>query len=50
MSGSSRFGQLASAQTGGIERRLQTLEKRLNEIGARASTNSRDFRLEISAR
>lgn len=45
MSGSSRFGQLASAQTGGIERRLQTLEKRLSEIGARAraSTNSRDI-------
>ena len=43
MSGSSRFGQLASAQTGEIERRLQTLEKRLNEIGARASTNSRDI-------
>ena len=43
MSGSSRFGQLALAQTGEIERRLQTLEKRSNEIGARASTNSRDF-------
>jgi len=45
MSGSSRFGQLASAQTGEIERRLQTLEKRLSEIGgrARASTNSRDI-------
>jgi hypothetical protein len=43
MSGSSRFGQLTSAQTGEIERRLQALEKRLNEIGARASTNSRDI-------
>ena len=43
MLGSSRFGQLASVQTGEIERRLQTLEKRLNEIGARASTNSRDI-------
>ena len=45
MSGSSRFGQLASAQTGEIERRLQTLEKRLSEIGARAraSTNNRDI-------
>ena len=43
MSGSSRFGQLTSAQTGEIERRLQALEKRLNEIGARASINSRDI-------
>ena len=43
MSGSSRFGQLASAQAGEIERRLHALEKRLNEIGARASTNSRDL-------
>jgi hypothetical protein len=43
MSGSSRFGQLTSAQTGESERRLQALEKRLNEIGARASTNSRDI-------
>jgi ElaB/YqjD/DUF883 family membrane-anchored ribosome-binding protein len=43
MSSSSRFGRLASAQTGEIERRLQTLEKKLREIGARASTNSRDI-------
>ena len=34
---------MTSAQTGEIERRLQALEKRLNEIGARASTNSRDI-------
>jgi len=38
MSGSSRFSQLTSAQTGEIERRLHALEKRLNEIGSRAST------------
>jgi len=43
MSGLSRFGQLTSAQTGEIERRLHALEKRLNEIGARASTSSRDI-------
>src|SRR5262249_62268773 len=43
MSGSSRFSQLTSAQTREIERRLHALEKRLNEIGARASTNSRDI-------
>ena len=43
MSGFSRFSQLTSAQTGEIERRLQALEKRLNEIGARSSTNSRDI-------
>ena len=43
MSGSSRFSQLTSPQAGEIERRLHALEKRLNEIGARASTNSRDI-------
>jgi ElaB/YqjD/DUF883 family membrane-anchored ribosome-binding protein len=43
MSGSSRFDQLTAAQAGQIERRLQALEKRLNEVGARASTNGRDI-------
>ena len=43
MLGSSRFNQLTSAQTAEIERRLHALEKRSNEIGARASTNSRDI-------
>ena len=43
MSGSSRFSELTSAQAGEIERRLHALEKRMNEIGARASTNSRDI-------
>jgi ElaB/YqjD/DUF883 family membrane-anchored ribosome-binding protein len=43
MSGSSRFSQLTSDQTGEIQRRLQALEKRLNEIGSRASTSSRDI-------
>ena len=43
MLGSSRFSQLTSAQTAEIERRLHALEKRSNEIGARASTNSRDI-------
>ena len=43
MSGRSGFSQLTSAQTGEIERRLQALEKRLNEIGARAPTSSRDI-------
>ena len=42
MSGLSRFGQLTSAQTGEIERRLQALGKRLNLAGARAS-NGRDI-------
>ena len=42
MSGSSRFSQLISAETGEIERRLQALEKRLNISGARASANARD--------
>ncbi len=43
MSGSPRFSQLTSAQTDEIERRLNALEKRLNEIGTRFSTNSRDI-------
>jgi hypothetical protein len=43
MSGSSRFDQLTAAQAGQIERRLQALEKRLNAVGARASTNGRDM-------
>ena len=42
MSGSPRFTQLTSVQTGEIERRLNALEKRLNEIGTRFSANSRD--------
>ena len=48
MSGSSRFGQLTPAPTSEIERRLHALEKRLNEIGARASTNSRDIVGDVS--
>jgi ElaB/YqjD/DUF883 family membrane-anchored ribosome-binding protein len=47
MAASSSFGQLASAQASEIERRLHALEKRLNEIGARASTNSRDLAGEL---
>ncbi len=43
MSGSPRFSQLTSAETDEIERRLNALEKRLNEIGTRFSTNSRDI-------
>ncbi len=43
MSGSPRFSQLTSAQTDEIERRLNALEKRLNGIGTRFSTNSRDI-------
>jgi hypothetical protein len=43
MSGSSRFSELTSAQAREIDRRLHALEKRLNEIGARASTNSQDI-------
>ena len=42
MSGSSRFSQLISAETGEIERRLQALEKRLNISGAPASVNAQD--------
>jgi ElaB/YqjD/DUF883 family membrane-anchored ribosome-binding protein len=42
MASASLFSQLTSARAGEVERRLQALEKRLNEVGARASTNSRD--------
>jgi hypothetical protein len=43
ISGSSRFDQLTAAQAGQNDRRLQVLEKRLNEVGARASTNGREI-------
>jgi ElaB/YqjD/DUF883 family membrane-anchored ribosome-binding protein len=42
MSGSSRYTRAISAEVGEIERRLRSLEKNLEKIGARASTNARD--------
>ena len=42
MLGSSRYTRAISAQAGEIEQRLQTLEKRLENVGTRASTNARD--------
>jgi ElaB/YqjD/DUF883 family membrane-anchored ribosome-binding protein len=42
MLGSSRYTRAISAQAGEIEQRLQALEKRLGNVGARASTNARD--------
>jgi len=42
MSGSSRYTRAISAEVGEIERRLLSLEKSLEKIGARASTSARD--------
>ncbi len=42
MSGSSRYTRAVSAEVGEIERRLRSLEKNLEKIGARASTHARD--------
>jgi ElaB/YqjD/DUF883 family membrane-anchored ribosome-binding protein len=39
---SSRYSRAISAEAGEIGRRLQALEKSLEKIGARASTNGRD--------
>ena len=41
MSGSSRYTRAISAEVGEIERRLLALEKDLEKIGARATTNAR---------
>jgi ElaB/YqjD/DUF883 family membrane-anchored ribosome-binding protein len=40
MLGSSRYTRAISAQAGEIEQRLQALEKRLENVGTRASTNA----------
>jgi ElaB/YqjD/DUF883 family membrane-anchored ribosome-binding protein len=42
MLGSSRYIRAISAQAGEIEQRLLALEKRLENVGTRASTNARD--------
>jgi ElaB/YqjD/DUF883 family membrane-anchored ribosome-binding protein len=42
MSGSSRYMRTISAEVGEIERRLRLLEKDLEKIGARASSNAKD--------
>jgi ElaB/YqjD/DUF883 family membrane-anchored ribosome-binding protein len=42
MTGSSRYAQAISAEASEIERRLRALEKSLEKIRARASTNARD--------
>jgi ElaB/YqjD/DUF883 family membrane-anchored ribosome-binding protein len=42
MSGSSRYTRALSAEVGEIERRLRSLEKNLEKIGARASANAKD--------
>jgi ElaB/YqjD/DUF883 family membrane-anchored ribosome-binding protein len=42
MSGSSRYTRAVSAEVGEIDRRLRSLEKNLEKIGARASTHARD--------
>jgi ElaB/YqjD/DUF883 family membrane-anchored ribosome-binding protein len=42
MLASSRYSRVISAEAGEIRRRLQALEKSLERISARASTNGRD--------
>jgi ElaB/YqjD/DUF883 family membrane-anchored ribosome-binding protein len=42
MLGSSRYTRAISAQAGEIEQRLRALEKRLENVGTRASTNAQD--------
>lgn len=42
MSGSSRYSRAISAEVGDLERRLRSLEKSLEKIGARASTNAKE--------
>jgi ElaB/YqjD/DUF883 family membrane-anchored ribosome-binding protein len=42
MLGSSRYTRAISAQAGEIEQRLKALEKRLENVGTRASANGRD--------
>jgi len=42
MLGSSRYIRAISPQAGEIEQRLLALEKRLENVGTRASTNARD--------
>ncbi len=42
MSGPSRYTRAISAEVGEIERRLRSLEKNLEKIGSRASTDVRD--------
>jgi ElaB/YqjD/DUF883 family membrane-anchored ribosome-binding protein len=42
MSGSLRYTRAVSAEVGEIERRLRSIEKSLEKIGARASTHAKD--------
>jgi ElaB/YqjD/DUF883 family membrane-anchored ribosome-binding protein len=42
MAGSSRYTGAISSEVGEIERRLRILEKGLEKLGARASSNARD--------
>jgi hypothetical protein len=42
MAGSSRYTQAISSEVGEIERRLRVLEKSLEKIGARTSSNARE--------
>ena len=42
MAGSSRYSRAISAEVSEVERRLRALEKSLENIGSRTSTNARD--------
>ena len=42
MTGSSRYTRAISSEVGDIERRLQTLQRGIEKLGIRASSNARD--------
>jgi ElaB/YqjD/DUF883 family membrane-anchored ribosome-binding protein len=42
MAGSSRYSRAISSEVGEIERRLRILERSIEKLGARASSNARD--------
>ena len=42
MTGSSRYTRTISSEVGDIERRLQTLQRRIEKLGTRASSDARD--------
>jgi ElaB/YqjD/DUF883 family membrane-anchored ribosome-binding protein len=42
MTGSSRYTRAISSEVGDIERRLQTLQRGIEKLGTRASSNARD--------
>ena len=48
MTGSSRYSRAFSSEVGDIERRLQALQRGIDKLGTRASSNARDAADELS--